>query len=116
MFLLLIFFLVATTLKKVQKELPIELPQADAAVEAPEDPKQVVLGVDKYGQFYVDGNEADRSAVRQAIRKGKTASAPFRIDADVSTPYIKVVELVNLCKWEDVTDVKLHTRKDKDKR
>jgi len=36
-FLLLIFFLVATTLKKIDKELPLDLPEAAAAVS-----KQVV--------------------------------------------------------------------------
>ena len=63
MFLLLIFFLVATSLKKINKELDINLPVADAAIKVPEDPHTLVLSVDRVGKFYVDGVETGRAGV-----------------------------------------------------
>ena len=51
-FLLLIFFLVATVLKKVDKELDVELPQAAHATDRKyTEQKLVVVGVDAEGAW-----------------------------------------------------------------
>jgi biopolymer transport protein ExbD len=93
--------------------LIIRLPaENEATTEQAASPRQVVLGVDEDGRFYVDGKKAEHDAVRQAIRKGKQAGARFRIHAENSTPYASVVELVNLCAGEGVKDLKLHTQKE----
>jgi len=112
MFLLLIFFLVATSLKKINKELDIQLPVADAAVNVPEAPRTVVLSVDKFGRFYVDGSPCGREMCLDRIQAAKENNSLFRIDADRATRYQDVVEMLNLCKMRGVIDVKLHMRRD----
>ena len=44
-FLLLIFFLVATTLRKIIKELPVELPDSAAAIEVRQEDDLLVIGM-----------------------------------------------------------------------
>lgn len=112
MFLLLIFFLVATSLKKINKELPISLPVADAAVKVPEDPRTLVLGVDRMGNFYVDGVQAGRTMCLDRIEAARENNYLVRIDADRAARYQHLVEMLNLCKMRGVTDVKLHMRRD----
>ena len=112
MFLLLIFFLVATSLKKINKELDIQLPVADAAINVPEAPKTIVLSVDKLGRFYVDGLPAGREMCLDRIQAAKETNSLVRIDADQTTRYQAIVEMLNLCKMRGVTDVKLHMRRD----
>ena len=110
MFLLLIFFLVATTLKKMEKELPVKLPFADVAVEVKEDPTTLAMGIDSQGQFYVDGNPAGRQVCLDALGKAKASGNKVRIDADEATPYAYIIEMMNLCKMRGVLDVQFHTR------
>ncbi len=114
MFLLLIFFLVATSLKKINKELDIDLPMADAAVKVPEDPQTLVLSVDRLGKFYVDGVEAGRQRCLDRIEAARENDYLVRIDADKVTRYQDVVEMLNLCKMRGVTDVKLHMRRQRE--
>jgi biopolymer transport protein ExbD len=112
MFLLLIFFLVATTLKKIVRELPIVLPESDAAIEAREEPDTLVLGVDRYGRFYANSVPADRKTLLQEIARAKAARLLVRVDADRSARYSDVVEVIGLCRMRGVYDVKLHVRDD----
>ncbi len=112
MFLLLIFFLVATSLKKLNKELPVELPYADAAVIVAEQPGTLVLGVDRAGNFYVDGVSVGRQRCLESIASAKENSFPVRLDADQETDYQYIVEMLNLCQMRGVTDIKLNIRRD----
>ncbi len=114
MFLLLIFFLLATTMKKIQNELDLMLPQSHAAKEVPEAAGTLVLGIDRAGRFYVDGVAAGRGKVRVALRAARDERRPVRLDADAETPYRQIVEMITLCEWEGVDHVKLNTRRDPD--
>lgn len=113
MFLLLIFFLVATTLKRIERELPVELPQAAVAEEVEAGRDRLVIGIDVVGNLYVDqenvgvnGREACRNAISDASRRG----LPVRVDADRSVSYWRIVEVVSWCQARGVDNVRLHIR------
>jgi biopolymer transport protein ExbD len=112
MFLLLIFFLVATTLKDISKELPIELPQADAAMVVPVEPNVLALGFDREGNYYVNGERATTEMLFESIRKAKETGTSVRIDGDRRGDYERCIELVEMCRIQGVNHVKLRTRKD----
>ena len=114
-FLLLIFFLLATTLKKIVPQLPIELPQADAAIEVAETPETLILGVDRHGKLYVDGNPANTTMFFEQIRLAKEKKMIVRLDADADTPYKRIVEVIEMCRIEGIHNVGLHTRKKQSK-
>ena len=110
MFLLLIFFLVATTLKKMVRELPLELPYAEAAVEVAETPDIIVLGVDVEGNMYLNGNPATRTMIFEQLRAAAAAGDRVRLDADRGARYETVLEVVEICHIQGITNVGLHTR------
>lgn len=115
-FLLLIFFLVATTLKKINKELPIELPRADAAIEIREEPDTLVLGVDRVGNLYVNSQPATVTMLFENVRDAKIRNRPVRLDADKDTRYERILEVIEMCRVERINNVGLHTRKEETKK
>ncbi|MEM6885187.1 MAG: biopolymer transporter ExbD [Verrucomicrobiota bacterium] len=112
MFILLIFFLVTTTLKKYEPEVPLELPFADAAVNMPVAPDLIVLAVDASGQKYINGRRVSTTEMLNYLQAaGETNPNPrVRIDGDQATDYRHIVELVEACKFNGLTNVGLHTR------
>ena len=56
-FLMLIFFLVSSQLKKIEKEIPLELPVADATQDVKATPDLVTVSVDAKGDLYVNSKE-----------------------------------------------------------
>jgi len=113
-FLLLIFFLVATTMKKIEKELPLELPQSAAAIEQPQEEEMLILGVNKAGQKYLGSDPVGTETLHNRLREAaaRDPRQRVRIDADRATPYENVVELIEFCQFEGLRNVGLHTRKD----
>ena len=117
-FLLLIFFLVATSFKtqeenKQQVELPVDLPSSTASFSvstASETP--IVLGVDIDGDFYWGTEKVSVGELRLKLKDAKNAS-PYRrirIDGDRLTAYQNIVHLLDICQFEGFTNIGVHTR------
>ena len=62
-FLLLIFFLVATRFAEEDRELDVELPTASEAQPLTVKPKEVFVNVDQEGSYYVGGHMLDADGV-----------------------------------------------------
>jgi biopolymer transport protein ExbD len=110
MFILLIFFLVTATLKKVENEVPLELPFADATVQRQVDPELIVLAVDADGQQYVD-NEPVTTAMLHELLAEAAATDPnrrVRVDGDRSAPYQGILELIEAAKVQGLNNIGLH--------
>jgi len=117
-FLLLIFFLLATTLKKIEKELPLELPHSAAAVDIPEEPDLLIISIDRAGRKYIGaepmGTRALHAYIKNAARQNPNQRV--RVDGDENVVYRHVIEVIELCQFEGLRNVGLHTRKDPAKR
>ena len=113
-FLLLIFFLLATTLKKIEKELPLELPHSAAAIDVAEEPDLLIISIDKFGRKYVGSELMGTRALHEYVKSvaRKDPKRRVRVDADENVPYRHVVEVIELCRFEGLRNVGLHTRKD----
>ncbi len=113
-FLLLIFFLVATTLKKIDKELPIELPEAAAAVEVQQPEGFSVISIDREGAFYVDGAPVSISILQNHVRALGTEEDPkVRIDIDRDTPFQRAMEVFDILAFENVAHTGIKVRDDR---
>ena len=114
MLILLIFFMVATTIKHVERQLPIELPAAAAAVDGAPAGDLLTLAVDRKGQKYLRSEAISTEALHRQLAQIAAANPaqPVRIDADRATAYEQVVELVELCQFYGLRNVNLHTRDD----
>src|SRR5207249_9205035 len=79
MLILLIFFMVATTIKHYEKELPIELPHADASINTQVEENLLVLAVDRTGQKYIRTQPVTTEILHQTLRQAGEANPNQRV-------------------------------------
>ncbi|MYN19477.1 biopolymer transporter ExbD [Rugamonas sp. FT107W] len=117
-FFLLMFFMVATSFKqppnpKKQAELPISLPAAQASLQADEAGEApLVIGVDKSGELYLDGAPVSTQVLhgRLKIEAAANPGRRVRIDGDQLARYQDIVHVLDLCQFERLTNISMHTR------
>ncbi len=117
-FFLLMFFMVATSFKQTTehkkiKELPLTLPAASASLDrATASPDPLIIGIDAGGDIYVDGAKISTQALHDRLSKeaSKNPNRQIRIDGDQSTSYRNIVHVLDLCQFEKLTNIALHTR------
>src|SRR5215210_6609604 len=68
MLILLIFFMVATTIKHTEKELPIELPKADSAISKQVADNLLILSIDRQSQKYIGSRPVTTELLHQHVR------------------------------------------------
>jgi biopolymer transport protein ExbD len=124
-FLLLIFFLVTSMLKRKEMLIPIQLPDQTAAVaDTPED-NILIIGLDEEGralrfmertgenseiQYELVGDLA--VFLRELISDGgaQVLKRPLRLDAARDTPFQKAIDALDTCKLAGFSDVGLKTK------
>jgi biopolymer transport protein ExbD len=110
-FLLLIFFLVATTLKKIDEELPLTLPDSTAAIEVQQPNNVTVVAIDHSGAFYLDGVPVNTDRLQGGLRAvGRSDRASkIRIDVDRDVPFQRVMEVLDIVRFEQLSNVGINT-------
>jgi len=96
-FLLLIFFLVATMLKQADKQVDIELPEMESVYTVKQDDSMVVIAIDRLGDFYVDGEEIERTNLLKDLREvaAEDSERYVRLDIDRRAPMRSVGEVMH---------------------
>ena len=111
-FLLLIFFLVATQLADEERELDVKLPTASEAVPLVAKPKELFINIDREGRYVVANRQVDARQLEDAIRQS-SANNPLRqalqIRADKRSPLEASVLVFNLCKKYGIRDYAITT-------
>lgn len=112
-FLLLIFFLVATTLRKIERELPIELPQSAAAMDVAQVQGRLVISLDSIGGIHIGGEPVSLSVLHERLRSAaaRNPNQRIRIDGDRRAPFQAVVHIIDLCQFEGLTRVSIRAAK-----
>ncbi len=111
-FLLIIFFLVSSQMKKVEKELPVRLPEAHATVAVKATPDLVTIGIDAFGRVYLGSEPVGNEGLRARLRAA-AADSPgrrVRICGDVEAPFRSIVHVLDVCQAEGVRIVGINTR------
>ena len=113
-FLLLIFFLVSSQLKKVEKELPITLPEANLTHSLKATPDLITVSVDANGQLFVNSKPVGASGLRSALRDAakENPDRRIRVNGDVFAPFRSIVQVLDTCQGEGLTVVGIHTATD----
>jgi len=111
-FLLISFFLVATTLKKLEKELPLDLPQAAAAVSKQVEDKMTVISIDRDGNLYLGSEPVGQGYLGRTLRElaGQDPQHRIRIDADRDAPMWAAVQVLDVCNFENLRNVGIRTK------
>jgi biopolymer transport protein ExbD len=114
-FLLLIFFLVATTLKKIDEELPLTLPESKAAIDVQQPEQYTVIAIDRNEVIYLDGAPVSISLLQNSLRAkvGVTPDLKVRLDVDRTVPFQHVMQILDLLQFEDLKNVGINTYQDR---
>ncbi|MEM9345035.1 MAG: biopolymer transporter ExbD [Planctomycetota bacterium] len=113
-FLLLIFFLVATIEKKENRDISILLPESQAAERLPPDDEQLIVGIDEGGHFYLDGRVASRAKWQAALRDLAQLDPQrrIRVDADELTSVEHIAEIAFHCQKLGLSNLGFRTYDD----
>lgn len=116
-FLLLIFFLVSTTLKSEDKEIELELPEMENTTRVKKEMTEfLIIAVDPGGIIYLDGEEANREYLRQYLKEIAETEPDkrIRLDADRSAPFRSVAEVLDLIKVLDLQNFGIKAYEEED--
>jgi len=110
-FLLLIFFLVATTFHQTEREMQIALPEASAAGPISASLREIIVNVDTEGRIIVSGRTVSpddlRALVQQAVDQNPDQKVTVRGDRD--TAYANIVLVLDICKGSGIQEPYLDT-------
>jgi len=82
-FLLLIFFLVTAALREIHTKLPLDLPDAGAAIKAKAVHNTVVISATKDGTIHLGGQPVSTRTLLQTLRAhARVPNARVRVDGD----------------------------------
>ena len=124
-FLLLIFFLVTTMLKRKEKLIKVDLPDSTASVAAVTHEEDLVIGLDAAGGLLVPAATKNRDGSflwepipnlaaylqEQVARAGAgLLDRPLQINADRDTPFEEAVRALDVCKLQGFHRVSIKTR------
>lgn len=111
-FLLLIFFLVATRFEELEREMPIVLPQASEAMPLTSKPKELFVNVDHEGHYIVRAQPLTAAELLAVLKQAADAN-PGRqtviIRADKRCVWEHVVEVMNQCNKAQIRDYRVTT-------
>jgi biopolymer transport protein ExbD len=110
-FLLLIFFLVATTFHQTEREMQIALPYASAAGPISANLREIIVNVDADGKIIVSGRQVEPDELRTMV-KGAVAANPDQkvtLRGDKTTAYANIVRVLDICKASGIQEPYLDT-------
>lgn len=111
MLVLLIIFMVTTAFTR-DTELGLKLPQAASGAAAPQQNRDLTIGLTRAGALYADGqivNQAQLAALLRA-RHQSEPTAKVIIKGDGGVAYERVVKIMDIAREAGLTSVSLGTR------
>ena len=110
-FLLLTFFLVATTFYQQEREMKIVLPAASSAVPVSAMLKELVVNVDERGGIILSGRAMDETTFREAVASAVRINPEQKVTVrgDRRAAYEHVVRVLDICKGAGIQEPYLDT-------
>ena len=104
-FLLLIFFMVATVLKDTTRRLDVQLPESRSAEVAESRPLTIEMAAD--GAMSLNGQVISQEQLEERIRAAGAAQSQQAVivKADKRLAYGKVIEVMGLCQAAGISDI-----------
>jgi biopolymer transport protein ExbD len=110
-FLLLIFFLVATTFHQSEREMQIALPFASSSGPISATLRELVVHVDAEGEIYVGGRRIDAEQLRTMVTEAVKVNPEQKVTVrgDRTTAYANIVRVLDICKGSGIQEPYLDT-------
>ncbi len=110
-FLLLIFFLVATTFHQTEREMQIALPNAAFSGPISTALREIIINVDADGNIIVSGRTIEPDDLRALVEDAVAANPDQKVTVrgDRDTVYANIVRVLDICKGSGVQEPYLDT-------
>ncbi len=110
-FLLLIFFLVATTFRQEEREMQIALPVASSAGPISASLRELIINVDAEGEIIVGGRHIDTEDLRSMVTEAVAVNPRQKVTVrgDRATAYANIVAVLDVCKASGIQEPYLDT-------
>ena len=111
-FLLLIFFLVATRFAEEDHELDVVLPTASEAQPLVVQPQQIFVNIDQDGTYFLGGQLLEPNQLEMALRQivaNNPANSSVKIRADQRSHCQSLITVMNLCNQVGILDYSVTT-------
>jgi biopolymer transport protein ExbD len=111
LFNLLIFFLLATTIAQVEREVNVTLPFAGAATPISSALRELIVNVDAEGHIVVNGRNTTAEAFGAMVKDLVAANPQQKVSVrgDRRTAYANVVQVLDACKANGIQEPYLDT-------
>ena len=114
-FLLMIFFLVASKLDEADRSIDVILPQASAAKPLTSRPREFVINIDRNGNYFAGARPVRLEDIGRLLRQS-TADNPQRqtviVRADENTAHKFVVGAMDACVQAGIEDYQVQSASD----
>ena len=114
-FLLMIFFLVASKLDEADRSIDVILPQASAAKPLTSKPREFVINIDREGNYFAGARPVRLDDLQQLLRQS-AADNPQRqtviVRADENTAHKFVVGAMDACVQAGIEDYQVQSAGD----
>jgi len=110
-FLLLIFFLVATTFHQTEREMQIALPSASSAGPISAAMREIIVNVDRDGSIIVAGRPLSPEELDERVRSAVAVNPDQKVTVrgDRETAYANIVRVLDICKGAGIQEPYLDT-------
>jgi len=110
-FLLLIFFLVATTFQQIEREMNVVLPSAAAATPISAALRELVINVNSEGQIIVAGKRLEPDELSTMVKTAVAGNPNQKVSVrgDRTTAYSNIVRVLDICKAGGIQEPYLDT-------
>lgn len=110
-FLLLIFFLVATTFHQTEREMQIALPVAASSAPISMSLRELIINVDAEGKIIVGGRSMDEADLQSIVAEAVEINPEQKVTVrgDRRTAYLNVVRVLDICKGSGIREPYLDT-------
>ncbi len=110
-FLLLIFFLVATTFHQEEREMQIALPMTSSAAPLTSLLRELIINVDSEGKIILGGRTVDRAELQTTIREAVAANPNQKVTirGDRRASYADIAAALDICKGNGIQEPFLDT-------
>jgi biopolymer transport protein ExbD len=116
-FLLLIFFLLTSTMQKQDEDkqkavqqLALQLPESSASATASAQTEPLIIGIDASGRFYLGTNRVGVEELHRILRDAAAKKAKIRIEGDRNAAFDHIAHVIDLCEFEGLRDIAVRTR------
>ena len=110
-FLLLIFFLVATTFHQTEREMQIALPVASSTAPISAMLQELIVNVDHNGRIIVGGRRIEAETLRSMVADAINVNPEQKVTVrgDRRAAYANIVTVLDICKGAGIQEPYLDT-------